>query len=74
MRKEEQKDVYQTEFASTDTALSNGLFLLLENGIGIYNISDSSLNLSPALWLSTKQLSHIKGTEPLAYIKIIELK
>lgn len=74
LRREEQKDVYQTEFSSTDTSLSNSLFLLLEKGIGIYNISDSSLNLSPALWLSCKELSHIKGTEPLAYIKMIELR
>lgn len=57
LRKEETKGVFRTEFSTIDTFLSEEIFLLLEDGIGIYNVSDSALSLSPALWISRTYLS-----------------
>jgi hypothetical protein len=42
---------YQTEFATIDAEIGGELLLLLEDGLGIYNVSDSSSTISPALWL-----------------------
>lgn len=59
LRREKQKDVFQTEFPSIDTSFMGELFIILEDGIGIYNISDTDQALSPALWISYKQLAVI---------------
>lgn len=74
LRKEEEKNVFRTEFNTIDTFLSKSIFLLLEEGIGIYNISDSSPALSPALWISSTELnSKVQNDDPWAYIKYIDL-
>jgi hypothetical protein len=71
LRRQKGPNVYQTEFQSTDSFLSGDLLLLLEDGIGIYNISDSKSTISPALWINESQLDYRK--EDMVYIKFISL-
>jgi hypothetical protein len=46
----------QLEFQTIDSTLSSEVFLLLEDGIGVYNLSDSSDLVLPALWIKSKKL------------------
>lgn len=72
LRRQKGPNVYQTEFQSTDSFLSGELLLLLEDGIGIYNLSDSKNLSSPALWLTESQLE--LNRENMVYVKFISLK
>ena len=48
--------VLQSEFQTIDSTLSSEVFLLLEDGIGVYNLSDSSDLVLPALWIDSAEL------------------
>jgi hypothetical protein len=42
--------------------------------VGIYNLSDTTKEIKPALWLSQKEIFSISSDEgPLAYLKFISL-
>lgn len=66
--------VQQLEFHTVDSTLSSEVFLLLEDGIGVYNLSDSSDLVLPALWIDSTQIHKVLGDEPFAYLMLLKIE
>lgn len=62
----------QSEFQTIDTSISSELFFILDNGVGIYNLSDWASEIKPALWLSQTDIFK-SGGAVLTYLKFLSL-
>ena len=52
LTREPKEEALQAEFMTVDTSAHAGILLLLEDGLGVYNLTNTKKSLAPALWIA----------------------